>query len=309
MASRLLPRLARSLHSETVGTNLHKTPSRIKSEAVPVPLYGGRHLVTLLPGSGIGPEMTSHVRDVFAAAQVPVDFEVINGSGEELVRNAITSVRRNRVALKGNLRNVIDDAGFIAPNVLIRARLDLFVYVIHYRTYEEVHSKVPGLNLIILRQNTEGEYAMLEHESVKGVVESMKIVTRDNTQRFARFAFEHARKHGRRKVTAVHKSKQLELSDGMFLETIKEAAASYPDIQFEDIYIDRCCQKLVKKPHQFDVLLMPNLYGTIVSNVVCGLAGGAGLFSGINYGEDLAIFESATRHTGDTLRGNLFAGS
>ena len=153
--------------------------------------------------------MTSHVKEIFATAQAPVDFEIIEGTGEELVRNAITSVRRNRVAIKGNLKSVIDEDGFIAPNVMIRTKLDLFVYVTHYKTYKNVYSKWPDLDLVIVRQNTEGEYALLEHESVNGVVESLKIVTRENTERLAKFAFEHARKHGRRKITVVHKSKQL----------------------------------------------------------------------------------------------------
>lgn len=211
MTSRLLPRLQflRQIHFDLTAAPVHKIPIKIKTEDYPLPLYGGRHLVTMLPGSGIGPEMTYHVRDIFATAQVPVDFEIIDGAGEELVRNAVTSIRRNRVAIKGNLKNVIDNEGFIAPNVIIRTKLDLFVYVLHYKTYENVKARCPDLDIIIVRQNTEGEYALLEHESVKGVVESMKIITRDNTNRLAKFAFEMARQHGRRKVTAVHKSKQL----------------------------------------------------------------------------------------------------
>ena len=211
MSSRLLPRLThlRQVHSELTTNSFHKIPHHIKPETSPLPLYGGRHLVTLLPGIGIGPEMTSHVKEIFATAQAPVDFEIIEGTGEELVRNAITSVRRNRVAIKGNLKSVIDEDGFIAPNVMIRTKLDLFVYVTHYKTYKNVYSKWPDLDLVIVRQNTEGEYALLEHESVNGVVESLKIVTRENTERLAKFAFEHARKHGRRKITVVHKSKQL----------------------------------------------------------------------------------------------------
>lgn len=211
MTSRVLSRLLnfRQVHSAEITHHKTSSRTRLKTENLPLPIYGGRRLVTMLPGYGLGPEMTSYVKEIFATAQVPVDFEIIEGIGEEFIQNAVTSIKRNRVAIKGNLKNVIDEEGFIAPNVMLRTKLDLFVYVIHYRSYENVPARFPNLNLVIVRQNTEGEYAMLEHESVKGMVESMKIVTRENTERLAKFAFEHARKHGRTKVTVVHKSKQL----------------------------------------------------------------------------------------------------
>lgn len=187
----------------------HKTPQKIKTDALPISKYGGRHIVTMLPGVGIGPEMNNHVREVLVVAQAPIDFEVIEGSGEDLVANAVLSLRRNRVGIKGNLENILADSGFIAPNVTIRSKLDLFVFVVHCKTYPLINARFPNLDLVIIRQNTEGEYAMLEHESVRGMVESMKIITRENTEKLAHFSFDYVRKNGRKKITVIHKSQDL----------------------------------------------------------------------------------------------------
>uniref|UniRef100_A0A1B6EP28 Isopropylmalate dehydrogenase-like domain-containing protein n=1 Tax=Cuerna arida TaxID=1464854 RepID=A0A1B6EP28_9HEMI len=289
----------------------HKTPVQRKVIAIPKAQYGGRHTVTMLPGGGIGPELMNYVKEIFRVGGVPVDFEVVqidpkSDSNEDL-EYAITSIRRNGVALKGNIETGSLDTTVISRNVALRNELDLYVNVLTCKSYPGIVARQKDINICIVRQNTEGEYAMLEHESVHGVVESMKIVTQENSERVARFAFEYARRNGRRKVTIVHKANIMKLSDGLFLEIARNVGKEYPDIQTNDMIIDNCCMQLVSNPHQFDVMIMTNLYGTIVSNVVCGLVGGAGLLSGRNYGDHYAIFEPGTRNTGTAIAGKNIA--
>jgi isocitrate dehydrogenase (NAD+) len=181
------------------------------------------------------------------------------------------------------------------------------VNVLHCLSYPGVNSRHKDIDIYVVRQNTEGEYAMMEHESVHGVVECLKVVTRDNSERVARYAFDFAMKNGRKKVTTVHKANIMKSSDGLFLDVSREVAKEYPDIAHDDMIIDNCCMQLVSKPHQFDVMLTTNLYGTIVSNVICGLIGGAGLLSGRNYGHEYAIFEPGTRNTGTSIAGKNIA--
>lgn len=289
----------------------HKTPVQKKLIAIPKAQYGGRHTVTMLPGGGIGPELMGYVTEVFRYGGVPVDFELVQidpkSEGNEDLEYAITSIRRNGVAIKGNIETGSLATDIISRNVALRNELDLFVSVIHTKSYPGVVARQKNIDVIIVRQNTEGEYAMLEHESVHGVVESMKIVTEDNSERVARFAFEYARKNGRKKVTTIHKANIMKLSDGLFLETSRKVAKDFPEIEHNDMIIDNCCMQLVSNPHQFDVMIMTNLYGTIVSNVICGLVGGAGLFSGKNYGDHYAIFEPGTRNTGTAIAGKNIA--
>ncbi|XP_054259978.1 isocitrate dehydrogenase [NAD] subunit gamma, mitochondrial-like isoform X1 [Macrosteles quadrilineatus] len=289
----------------------HKTPVQRKTIAVPKAQYGGRHTVTMLPGGGIGPELMNYVKEVFRSGGVPVDFELVqidpkSDSNEDL-EYAITSIKRNGVAIKGNIETGSLDTGVISRNVALRNELDLYVNVLTCKSYDGVVARQKNVDICIVRQNTEGEYAMLEHESVNGVVESMKIVTQENSERVARFAFEFARKTGRKKITIVHKANIMKLSDGLFLEIARNVGKEYPDIETGDMIIDNCCMQLVSNPHQFDVMLMTNLYGTIVSNVICGLVGGAGLLSGKNYGDHYAIFEPGTRNTGTAIAGKNIA--
>jgi isocitrate dehydrogenase (NAD+) len=176
----------------------------------------------------------------------------------------------------------------ISRNVALRNELDLFVNVLHCKSFTGVPAHHENIDIMIVRQNTEGEYAMLEHESVRGVVESMKIITAENSERVARFAFEYAKSHGRKKVTTIHKANIMKISDGLFLDVSRQVAKDYPDIKHNDMIIDNCCMQLVSNPAQFDVMNMTNLYGTIVSNVICGLVGSAGLLSGKNYGDHVS---------------------
>uniref|UniRef100_A0A8C9VLS7 Isocitrate dehydrogenase [NAD] subunit, mitochondrial n=1 Tax=Scleropages formosus TaxID=113540 RepID=A0A8C9VLS7_SCLFO len=274
---------------------------------VPPPAkYGGQHTVTLIPGDGIGPELLNHVREVFRFSCVPVDFEVVNVNSsradEDDINNAITAIRRNGVALKGNIEtNHTMPPSFKSRNNLMRTSLDLYANMMHCQSLPGVQTRHKNIDIIIIRENTEGEYSSLEHESVSGVVESLKIITRLNSLRIADYAFRLAREKGRRRVTAVHKANIMKLGDGLFLQCCREVASGYPDITFDSMIVDNTTMQLVCKPQQFDVMVMPNLYGNVVSNVCAGLVGGPGLVPGANYGRDYAMFETATRNTGKSI--------
>ncbi|XP_052362673.1 isocitrate dehydrogenase [NAD] subunit gamma, mitochondrial-like isoform X2 [Oncorhynchus keta] len=262
--------------------------------------YGGRHTVTLIPGDGIGPELLSHVRELFRFCCVPVDFEVVNVdstmTSEDDINDAITAIRRNGVALKAQ-----EQQGHSSST-----SLDLYANVMHCQSLPGVRTRHRNIDIIIIRENTEGEYSSLEHESVSGVVECLKIITRTNSLRIADYAFRLARERGRRRVTAVHKANIMKLGDGLFLQCCKEVAAGYPDIAFDAMIVDNTTMQLVSKPQQFDVMVMPNLYGNVVSNVCAGLVGGPGLVPGANYGTDYAVFECGTRNTGKSIaNGNI----
>ncbi|KAI2649724.1 Isocitrate dehydrogenase [NAD] subunit gamma 1, mitochondrial [Labeo rohita] len=305
--------------------------------------YGGRHTVTLIPGDGIGPELLNHVRELFRFSCVPVDFEVVHvdsaSTSEDDINNAITAIRRNGVALKGNIEtNHTMPSNHKSRNNLLRlslmsdgrvpqiwpmtvhldrftsvrsqhschflslsTSLDLYANVMHCQSLPGVQTRHKNIDIIIIRENTEGEYSSLEHESVTGVVESLKIITRNNSLRIADYAFKLAREKGRRRVTAVHKANIMKLADGLFLQCCKEVASGYPDIEFDSMIVDNTTMQLVSRPHQFDVMVMPNLYGNVVSNVCAGLVGGPGLVPGANYGRDYAVFETATRNTGKSI--------
>jgi isocitrate dehydrogenase (NAD+) len=276
--------------------------------------YGGRQTVTALPGDGIGPEMFDHVRRIFTFAQVPVDFETIQVSSqnprEEDLDNAIVSVKRNGVAIKGNIETKFDDPHFKSRNMEIRRRLDLYANVLHTVTIPTVPSRHKDIDIVMIRENTEGEYSGLEHESAAGVIESLKIVTKDKMERISRFAFDYAMRYDRKKVTAVHKANIQKLGDGLFLKIAGDIAREeYPEIKFNAMIVDNASMQLVSRPQQFSggIMLMPNLYGNIISNIACGLVGGPGLVSGMNFGDRYAVFETATRNTGTTLAGKDIA--
>ncbi|KAE9551478.1 hypothetical protein FO519_005323 [Halicephalobus sp. NKZ332] len=272
--------------------------------------YGGRQTVTVLPGDGIGPEMINHVRRIFSFACVPVDFEVIPLNSQshtnEDLENAIVSVQRNGVALKGNIETKFDDPQFKSRNLEIRRRLNLFANVLHTISIPTVPSRHKGIDIVMIRENTEGEYSGLEHETKHGVVESLKIVTREKMERIVRFAFDYALAYDRKNITAVHKANIQKLGDGLFLKIASDIAREeYPDIKFQAMIVDNASMQLVSRPQQFSggIMLMPNLYGNIISNIACGLVGGPGLVSGMNIGTQYAVFETATRNTGTTLAG------
>ncbi|XP_027436990.1 isocitrate dehydrogenase [NAD] subunit gamma, mitochondrial-like [Zalophus californianus] len=276
-----------------------------KHSIPPSAKYGGRHIVTLISGDGPGPELMLHVKTVFRHACVPVDFEEVtvnSTSGEEDIRNAIMAVRRNRVALKGNIEtNHNLPPSHISRNNMFRTTLDLYANVIHFKSLPGVETWHKDVDILVVRENTEGECSNLEHESVKGVIESLKIITKAKSLRIAEYAFQLAQEMGRKKVTAVHKSNIMKLGDGLFLQCCREVASRYPQLTFEGMIVDNTTMQLVSQPQQFDVVVMPSLYGNTVNNVCTGLVGGAGLVPGVNYGHTYAVFETASRQSGRNL--------
>jgi len=225
-------------------------------------------------------------------------------ASDEMFERAVMAVKRNGIAIKGNIASQNTTKSL---NVLLRTRLDLFANVIRCKSNPVVPTRHSNIDILVIRQNTEGEYSSLEHESVPGVVESLKIITRPKSLKIARFAFEMAKHANRKKVTAVHKANIMKLSDGLFIECCREVSAEYPNIKFDTMIVDNTCMQLVNKPTQFDVMVMPNLYGNIVANVCAGLVGGSGFIAGSNYGDQYAIFEQGTRNTGLGIAGKNIA--
>ncbi|MEO8070505.1 MAG: isocitrate dehydrogenase (NAD(+)) [Acidobacteriota bacterium] len=256
------------------------------------------HIVTLIPGDGIGPEVTAAVVRIVAAAGVDITWErhdagliAVEKTGKTLPDTLLASISRNKVALKGPVTTPVGE-GFTSVNVGLRKALELYVNLRPVVSVAGVSTRFEGVDLVIVRENTEDLYSGLEHVVVPGVVESLKIITAKASTRVVEFAFEYARRHKRRKVTAVHKANIMKLSDGLFLECARTVAKDFADIAYEEKIVDATCMHLVMKPEQFDVLVMPNLYGDILSDLCAGLVGGLGLVPGANLGRDVAVFEA-----------------
>nr|ACO10976.1 Isocitrate dehydrogenase subunit gamma, mitochondrial precursor [Caligus rogercresseyi] len=280
------------------------------SSGIPLAKYGGRHTVTLLPGDGIGPEMMGHVKQVFKHSGAPIYFEDValdTNDGKQGMYNAISSIKRNGCGIKGNIETKTNEPDEKSRNVLMRNELDLFVNVLKCKSQPGIKTRHANIDICLVRQNTEGEYAMLEHENVPGVVESLKITTEKSVERLCRYAFEFAVREGRKKVTIVHKANIMKVTDGLFLSVGKRVAKDFPGIECNEMIIDNTCMQLVSNPWQFDVMVLTNLYGTIVTNLICGLIGGPGIVSGGNFGPKCAIFEPGTRNTGSQLVGRNMA--
>jgi len=265
--------------------------------------------VTLIPGDGIGQEVTAAMRRVVEATGVDIEWDVqeagaavMDRYGTPLPEHVLESLRRNRVGIKGPITTPVG-TGFRSVNVAIRQALDLYANLRPCKTIPGVASRYEDVDLVIVRENTEGLYVGIEHEVIKGqAAEAIRIITRKASERIVRFAFEYARANGRRLVTAVHKANILKLTDGLFLEVAREVAKSYPDIAFNDRIVDNACMQLVQRPHEYDVLVMPNLFGDVVSDLCSGLVGGLGVTPGANLGDGIAVFEpvhgSAPKYTG-----------
>ena len=256
------------------------------------------HKITLLPGDGIGPEVADAATQIIEASGVSVEWEVFaapleNGKrvGEFPRERAVESVRRNHVALKGPMATGVAE-GPPSINVALRKELDLYANLRPVRNVAGVSSRWSGVDLVIVRENTEDLYAGLEHTVIPGVVESLKIITEHASTRIARFAFTYARKNGRKKIHAIHKANIMKLSDGLFLNSIRAVATEYPDIEYREMIVDNTCMQLVMNPAQFDVLLLPNLYGDVVSDLAAGLVGGLGVVPSGNIGDESALFEA-----------------
>jgi isocitrate dehydrogenase (NAD+) len=269
------------------------------------------HRITLIPGDGIGHEISAAVVRIIETAGVDIEWErFITGSealdrfGTPLPDEVLESVRKNRVALKGPVATPIG-SGFESVNVRLRKVLDLYANLRPIRNLPGVVSRFGDLDLVIVRENTEGLYSGLEHEVVPGVVESLKIITEKASTRIAIFAFEHARTYGRKKVTAVHKANIMKKSDGLFLQCFRRVALNYPEIERDEKIVDNTCMQLVMNPQQFDMLLMENLYGDIVSDLGAGLVGGLGVVPSANIGETMALFEAVHGTAPDIAGKNL----
>jgi len=266
--------------------------------------------VTLLPGDGIGPEIADAVVGVFAAAEVPVEFERFEYIGSQLsddsyrYKEVLSSLARTGLGLKGSYFTPLG-AGFVSRNVQLRRDLDLFANVVPIKNYRGINTRHSNtkVDLVIVRENMQGEYSGHEQEVDPGVRQSLKIVSEYSSRRITEYAFQLAVSEGRKKVTAVHKANIQKATDGLFLRTFRSVAEKYPSIEAKDMIIDNCCMQLVMHPSQFDVMVTSNLYGNIIANVAGGLVGGPGIIPGANIGAGIAIFEPGLRHSAQDIAG------
>lgn len=255
------------------------------------------HNITLIPGDGIGPEITDSVIKIIDAAGLKINWDVQNAGadiaeteGNPLPQRVIDSIKKNKVALKAPVTTPIGK-GFRSVNVALRKELDLYANLRPCKNLPGIKTRFEDVNLIIVRENTEDLYAGIERQIDADTAESIKIITRKASLRIAEFAFDYARKFGRKTVTAVSKANICKLTDGLFLTCAKEIAQKYPEIEYKEILVDNLCMQLVQNPEKFDVLLLPNLYGDIVSDLGAGIIGGLGVAQGANIGMDYAVFE------------------
>jgi isocitrate dehydrogenase (NAD+) len=257
-----------------------------------------KHTITLIPGDGIGPEVSGAVKQILSAAGVEINWEEMPARAEAERRGidfmqagVLESIRKNRVALKGPMTTAVA-GGPPSINVALRKALELYANVRPVKNLEGVQARFSNVDLVLVRENTEDLYSGLEHTVVPGVVESLKIITEKASTRVAKFAFEFARKFGRTKIHAIHKANIMKLSDGLFLTSVRKVAENYPDIEYKELIVDNACMQMVLNPNQFDMLLLTNLYGDIMSDLAAGLVGGLGFAPSGNMGEKIAVFEA-----------------
>ncbi|KAG0232043.1 NAD-dependent isocitrate dehydrogenase [Actinomortierella wolfii] len=259
----------------------------------------GNYTVTLIPGDGIGPEISESVVKIYKAAGVPIEWEPVNvtpvlKNGKTVIPDeALHSVKKNTVALKGPLATPIGK-GHVSLNLTLRRTFNLYANVRPCKSIKGYKTLYDDVDTVLIRENTEGEYSGIEHEVVDGVVQSIKLITKDASDRCARYAFNYAKETGRNRVTAVHKANIMKLSDGLFLQSCQEVAKEFPDVKFDDLLLDRACLQIVQDPSVYSdtVMVMPNLYGDILSDMSAGLIGGLGLTPSGNIGRDASIFEA-----------------
>jgi len=255
------------------------------------------HKITLIPGDGIGPEVTGATRKVIDASGVSIDWEVVEAGekvmgeyGTPLPDYVLESIKKNKIALKGPITTPVGK-GFRSVNVTLRKTLNLYANLRPIKTLPGVKSRYENIDLVVVRENTEDLYAGIERQINPDAAESIKVITREASERIAQFAFDYAIKNKRKKITAVHKANIMKLSDGLFLDSFRNIAKNYPDIEAEDLIVDNTCMQMVVRPERFDILVLPNLYGDIVSDLGAGLIGGLGVAPGANIGLDGAVFE------------------
>jgi isocitrate dehydrogenase (NAD+) len=268
-------------------------------------------IVTLIPGDGIGPEVTEAVVRILKSSGVMIEWDqhiagvlAFQRTGEALPLELIDSIRRTKVALKGPVTTPIGE-GFTSVNVGLRKALDLYANLRPVWNLPGVTTRFANVDMVIVRENTEDLYSGLEHEVVPGVVESLKIITERASMRIAEFAFTHARRHGRKRVTAIHKANIMKQSDGLFLQCARRVSREWPDILYEERIVDAACMQMVMNPSQFDVLVLPNLYGDIVSDLCAGLVGGLGVVGAANLGREIGVFEAVHGSAPDIAGKNL----
>jgi isocitrate dehydrogenase (NAD+) len=267
--------------------------------------------ITLIPGDGIGPEVTGAAVRVLEATGLKFEWETYEAGadayqkyGEYIPKELIESIERTRVALKGPVTTPIG-GGFSSINVALRKRFELYANFRPIRNLPHVPTRYPDVDLIVLRENTEGLYSGIEHEVVPGVVESLKIITEKASTRIARFAFEYARKNKRKKIHAIHKANIMKMSDGLFIRCSRNVSKEYPEITYGEHIVDNTCMQLVMNPYQYDVLLLENLYGDIISDLCAAFVGGLGLVPGANFGHEHAIFEAVHGSAPDIAGKNI----
>jgi isocitrate dehydrogenase (NAD+) len=267
--------------------------------------------ITLIPGDGIGPEVTSAAVRVLEATGLKFDWESFAAGAEAyekykeyIPKELHESIERTKVGLKGPVTTPIG-GGFSSINVELRKRFELFANVRPIRNLPGVHTRYPGVDLVVIRENTEGLYSGIEHEVVPGVVESLKIITEKASTRISKFAFEYARKMSRKKIHSIHKANIMKMSDGLFIRCSRNISKEYPEITYGEHIVDNTCMQLVMNPYQYDMLLLENLYGDIVSDLCAGLVGGLGLAPGANIGERASIFEAVHGSAPDIAGKNI----
>ncbi|SPN96702.1 probable isocitrate dehydrogenase [NAD] subunit 1, mitochondrial precursor [Cephalotrichum gorgonifer] len=286
---------------------LARTNSTLQVGAVSPVKTGGKYTVTLIPGDGIGAEVAESVKTVFRAENAPIQWEEMATSetpasrSDSLFNDSVNSLTRNKIGLKGILHTPI--SGDVSFNVAMRQALDIYASVSMIRNIPGYKTRHDGVDMVIIRENTEGEYSGLEHQSVPGVVESLKIITRKQSERISRFAFDFAKANNRKKVTCIHKANIMKLSDGLFRSAFHSISKGYSGLTVDDMIVDNASMQCVGRPQQFDVLVTPNLYGNVLSNIGAALVGGPGVVPGCNMGDDIAIFEPGCRHVGLDIQG------
>jgi len=291
---------ARRLLATSAGTPAPSLSSAAKRE------QSGEIPVTLIPGDGVGPEISESLMGVFGALRVPIHWELFERTGN-INQNfdLLASLARNQICVKGQLKTDYGDSEhFMNNNLVLRKSLNLYANIVPIKSLPGVKTRHSGIDMVVFRENTEAEYSGLEQEVAPGVVQSLKVVTHHASVRIAEAAFAYAASAGRKCVHAIHKANIQKMSDGLFLESVREVAQKYPQIQYKEMIIDNTCMQLVQNPYQFDVLVTPNLYGNLITNVGCGLVGGPGVLAGANYGiHGEAVFEPGARHVAADIQG------
>ncbi|KAJ6783108.1 hypothetical protein PWT90_09269 [Aphanocladium album] len=311
MLSRSSLRTAQALRAAAPQPRLSRTMATVQSDIFKPAKYGGKYTVTLIPGDGIGAEVAESVKTLFKADNVPIEWEQVEVSGieeggnrtEAAFRQSVESLKRNKLGLKGILHTPVSRSGHQSFNVAMRQELDIYASISLIKNIPGYETRHKDVDLCIIRENTEGEYSGLEHQSVPGVVESLKIITRAKSERIARFAFSFALANGRSKVTCIHKANIMKLADGLFRSTFHNVSKEYPTLEVNDMIVDNASMQAVSRPQQFDVMVMPNLYGGILSNIGAALVGGPGIVPGCNMGREVAVFEPGCRHVGLDIQG------